>query len=41
MGRFRSLEVQTLDLMLPLKSLVPSFRLKYMQWLKHLQFGYH
>ena len=40
-GRFRSLEVQTLDLMLPLYSLVPSFRLKYIQWLKHFQFGGH
>jgi len=37
-GRCRSLEVQTLDLLLPLYSLVPSFRLKYILWLKHFQF---
>ena len=34
-GRCRSLEVQTLDLLLPLYSLVPSFCLKYILWLKH------
>ena len=40
-GRFRSLEVQTLDLLLPLYYLVPSFRLKNILWLKHFQFEGH
>ena len=34
-GHCMSLEVQTLDLLLPLYSLVPSFHLKYILWLKN------